>query len=632
MNRHPAFSSNSSLCTTLALVVSIFYVTDDDQCLRLMTIRGSMYAWLSKGIIPFVIGPGQVWFFNGESTNFGKFGEQFRIIDGVPTMPTGPILAPFLAHHVPGLSRTRSDRLFSALGENVVKALEIGSVSTVAQILGGPASVQLASLAVNSWKRYATYNLLAREFYRYRFTETSLRQVGLHYGNASMEVLKSDPYRLLAFAEFSLVDEVALHHFKIDIDDTRRLLGIVEAAVYSLYDSGTVIFSHDQIESAIKSLVDIDKEKIRLCVALAISKRRIVATGAATLAGNGFARVKQVVQNQLASYSRSTPAKLVSPEIENKHEIATCYRKILDTNQVAEIVASLRISVIHATGFSAIEFIERVTKMHLSRNNTCYVIAGTDFLRERIKSANVISIFSACEVIENGLPNRNSNKMQRAILIASSTICYFSIAKILMHLDANDNLIFVGEILKCSGEKPLLFPDLFKDNRISRYTLPDRPTHFLDTTIREPSSQIFHAYDSKNSKRSGTFWLYVPEGSFDRAIVGVSHQLRKHGTVAVIAPNNLERRYYSKLVEQAMIEITHYSPVDGVIVSTADGLEPGDSESIVIILPMATNCNVAWLYTALKVGHRRAIIVSTADLNDASAMRIEQELRYTDII
>lgn len=613
MRLHPAYPPNSSSHTVLAMVASAFEANPQAWSLRLVTSRGVQSAWLTKEIIPFQVAPGQVWNFRGEIVDLGEYGEQFEIRDAVPSLPTDLLLIPFLAHHVPGLSQIRAQRMWETLGNGLVESLEHDDISTLSRAHGGPTATKIATLAVRTWIEKVAYTQLVNELYQYRFTERVLYTLIGHYGQRSLAYIQDDPYRLLAFAELGPVDHAALERFGIHMNDHRRLMGIVDADVYALYDDGTVIFLQSQLETAIHQLASPRRQQVVDAINLALQHGRLVAATERHLMGDGFARIERSVIKYLATCNRLPPDASAAASCTNI--VDAC-----EVGRVASDAAAARVSIIIAREeTAAFKFVQCVTDLFSARDGRCYIVAGSDALCQRIHAATGLQPMALHRAMKNGLVEPDGVPSRRAIAIVSSTIDFLSMSQLLLHLRTTDQLFFVGHPLLHGGDRALLFPALLAIDHIFRRELPSNSFDHsaIDFASRgmPDSSSSRSVYNPRESERRGVFWICVADHAFERAIVGISHQLRRHGSVTIVARDGDERQFYARLIDKALAEASAPIGYGTVSVATADGLESGDSDSSVVVVRHPEACGAAWFHAALGTAANRAVVVSTVELD-----------------
>lgn len=612
MSQHPAYPPQGSLHTVQGLVVSAFDPNLHARSLRLVTSRGIQSAWLRHGTISFEVAPGQVWNFTGEIVDLGQYGEQLEIKHAVPAVPADPLLVPFLAHHVPGLSQQRARRMQEALGSGFVASMEQGEVMVLACALGYPAGVQLAELVIRIWADQVAYTELAQELYKYGITEQTLRTAVCHYGQRSLAHVRDDPYRLLAFSKLGPVDQAALEHFRMRKDDQRRLIGTVDAAVYALHDRNCSIFTQRQLETAICELANLERPQVVKAINLALQHGRLVAASERYVMGEGFARIERSVIQFLVICNRSQADSTAAPSV-------MCTEDAGALGQVASEAAAAKVCIILAHEESvAFKIVKYVANLFSFRNERCYVLAGSDALCRRIDAATGLQPMTLRRAVANGLSEPGKAPSPRAIAIVSSTIDFMDMARLLPQLHPADQLLFIGQPLAHVGDRTLLLPALLSVDQIFRRELPP---HTIYDPAADAASQCVplssvtrSVYIPSQSDRRGTFWICVADDAFERAVVGVSHQLRRHGSVAIVTRDGNEQRHHARLINEAMVD-TGAPGHDTVSVVTVDSVEPGDSDSTVVVLRHPATLNAAWFQAALSTAASRAVIVATVEID-----------------
>jgi len=612
MSQHPAYLPHGSTHTVQGLVVSAFDANPHAWCLRLVTSRGIQSAWLRNGLIPFQIAPGQVWDFTGEIVDLQQYGEQLEIQRAMPAVPADAILAPFLAHHVPGLSLQRAQRMREALGTGLIACMNHGEVAPIARALGCPAPAQLAVLVVSIWADQVAYTELAQELYKYGITEKALRTAVGHYGQRSVAQVRDDPYRLLAFSEFGPVDQAALKHFRMRDDDERRLMGTVDAAVYALHDRGSSIFTQKQLEKAVGEQSNLQQRQVVNAINLALQHGRLVGAGERHLMGEGFARIERAVIQFLSACNRSPSHSTAAANLtraEDTREVA----------QVASEAAATKVSIILAhEELVAFSLVKCVADLFGACNERCYVLAGSDALCQRIDAATGLQSMTLRRAVAEGLCEPNKVPPPRAIAIVSSTIDFVDMARLLLQLHPADRLMFIGRPLPHAGERTLLLPALLSVDQIFRRELPLNT--IIDPVAKAASRCVSisgitkRVYIPSESDHRGAFWICVADNRFERAVVGVSHQLRRHGSVAIVTRDDNEQRHYAQLINEAMVD-TGAPGLGTVSVVTVDSVEPGDSDSTVVVLREPAAHSASWFQAAVRTAASRAVTVTTVQID-----------------
>ena len=503
--------------------------------------------------------------------------------------------------------------MWDTLGHGLVASFECGDISTLARAHGGVAATQIARLAVGIWAEHVIYTQLAQELFQQAFTESVLRTAVRHYGQQSLACLRDDPYRLLAFAELGPVDQTASERFGIRMNDHRRLMGLVDAAVYALYDVGIAIFSRKQLETTIHRLAGLQCQQVVDAINLALAHGRLVATTECRLMGEGFARIERIVIQHFANRNQSTPE--LTPA-----ESCTNTDSMCKIGRIAFEAADEQVAIILAfEEAAALKFVQCLIDLFSSQDRRCYILAGSDALCQRIHAATGLRATALGRGVGDDLVKSGGIQLRRSIVIVSSTIDFVAMAQLLPQLRPTDRLFFVGQPLWHEGDRAMLLPALLTIDQIFRRELPPSSGDYfaVDGASRDVPvpSATWRVYDPSKSEHRGVFWICVADDAFERAVVGVSHQLRRHGSVAIVTRDGQERQCYRGLIDKTLAETAVTIGHGTVSVVTADAIEPGDSASSVVVLRHPEARCAAWLNAALGTAATRAVVVSTVGLD-----------------
>lgn len=606
MITHPAYLEQSTRQSIQALVTSVFQASAQAQSLLLTVDRGTCRAWLRHGVIPIPVTTGQVWNFLGDFEDFGDFGEQFDIKEAALAIPDESLLIAVLRFHVPALSGASARRIEQRLGtKGLMAAIKSGDTGLLANAHGGPAAIQIAKSVVTAWNELLWFVCLAREFYEYGLSEQLLRTVVAHYREHSLSQLQADPYRLLAFTEFDTVDRIAREKFSISRYDPKRLMAIVDAAVYSLYDVGKGLVTREQLACHMQAIAKLDEEMTRIAIELAVLHKRLVVMDSELAMGEGFAKIESLVTHFLH-------AQQCTKEHVHSEPLSL---SVTDIGYVASEVAlySRPVVVIRNESVTS-SFIKTLAVLLNKHGEQCNVLAGTKALAERIQAGTGVRTVSVSEALASGMysplwPSATRNR--RRVILVSSIVDLPTAARIFRQLHKNDWVCFVGKPLEEAGDRMLLLPALldagseFCVEILGEIETGVARAEFLNFDMHIP------AYSPSDSMRTGVFWVHVDEALFDQAIIGVSYQLSQHGSVAIVARELAQRTHCIKLLEVSASSTGDHIRTHMHIVVAADDIEPGDSDSTVVVLRSPTSQSIGWLKAAINTSKHRTIVVST---------------------
>ncbi|ASL43705.1 ATP-dependent RecD-like DNA helicase [Burkholderia sp. AD24] len=610
------------------MVQSIYEVSPTSHCVRLLTEFGVEHAWLTEGRLSTQISVGQVWELSGGTIDLGESGEQFEIVSGVPGLPEGELLLEFLRHHVPGLGMVNLRRWKLIFGDDLPHVLARGEFSELSQCCRGPGSATLTRLAISIWNKHAAYTQIARELYAYGLDEPILRAFSEQYGCHGLEMLKNDPYRLLAYTDFERVDLLANRHYGIGSTDSRRLMGAVDASVYEWNDQGFPVASRTQLLATIERIAKLTSLQASQALELAEDRQRIIRVKNTWFLSEGNARTMALVTDRL--FRHTPPIGPDSSETEGVHFDSV----VTSVENLIEGVLAAQTSVVVTNSYaSSLDVLRSLTSKLRASQHPYEIVGGTAPLVRRIRVDGIPETISVDEP-EAMRPPVPSNAY-RTLMFASSTIDFISTARFLQHVHASDRLVFIGEPLSFSYTRRLpLFPVLLSIDSVSRFVCSDDAGPSNCSADQTPGlKELLNGqldkirYDSRHSERQGIFSVSIKKSDFCRAALGLCYQLSKLGTVSVVLhPAQAKHDYLRAFGAQR----GHQAPYESgyVTVDYADAIEPGVSDSSVVMLAGSLSDSVRWVKTAVRTARTRAIVVGLLP-NDALCSTAEQESGLT---
>jgi hypothetical protein len=626
MNQHPAHRRDSEPLRLSAMIQSICEALPNCRSLRLVTATGIQHAWLHDGILSTPIAVGQVWELTGETADLGEYGEQFEIVAGQCTMPTGSLVIPYLHHHVPGLGMATLRRWWATFGEELSSVLARKDIAALRRSCQNHGGATVARLAVTIWTDQASYTEIYRELGTYGFEESVLRAAVKHYGDLSARMLHDDPYRLLAFSGFEKVDLSAKERYGVTTNDPRRLMGAVDAVLYELHDRGNAVVNREQLGTAAGNLAILTPPDACEAVHIAEKNGRIVAINSQDIIGEGNARIVDLVMDYLFRPKRSATQR------EADEKAMSLGERSPTLDRLVRHVLALHLAVLIAEVDTTAATIVRCFKRHfLAANEPYKIIAGTVELANRLRDDGVpeaVSLAQASDVVPLVAAHE-----PRTIIVVSSTIDCVAMARLLPRLHEDDRLVFVGKPLEFAGAGLPLLPLLLSANSVFRHACSEKICHenrianrpVLDALRTERLDGV--PYDPRNADRPGVFSIILNKSDLSRAAVGLCHQLRKHGTAALVIPPEWDKQQSLHLFND-LRELELAIGPNSVMLAGADKIEPGDFDSSIVILPGPLADNTQWLRTAAATARIRTVFVSARESNvsDCSQAQVNKSL------
>ena len=188
---------------------------------------------------------GQWWRVSGAASTYTSLRNGYQIreqqiepLEMRLLLPSGQHIVTLLANgkHFAGIGTSKANRLWQRFGEGLQGLLESGQKTMLASVQG--VSSDTADQLIEGWKLYGQSSVL-HLLGRFGIDHNTAQTVLEHFGNNTADALSEDPYRLLSFsAQWKSVDQIALKHFDLALDDPRRTNGAVEEVLYRLFSEG----------------------------------------------------------------------------------------------------------------------------------------------------------------------------------------------------------------------------------------------------------------------------------------------------------------------------------------------------------------------------------------------------------
>lgn len=553
MSNHPAFSEEQEHAREITgIIASIIYSNDAITIVKLSFVQGHLKAVLSRQFIPDTPRIGEIWLFTGVDEAHPKYGEQFIVSEGFRAQPTDALIIKYIEYHAPGVGINKAKKLWSVFDQQIYRVLDDGDIGSLTDKKRGKLPLEVAILLVDRWHA----NKIETETVRF-FQESGLPSLLAikalpFYGKHTIQKIKDNPYRLLAFTHFQAIDKQAIECLGIEMHDPRRMNAAVAAAVYKDYDAGhTAIIKKDLIQS-VKSFAQLNTQEAQQAINQALVDQTIVINAKHIYQGLGQASMEKFIARKIAhllcntttgqqalSTPRLKPELLI--EFEEKNKL------FLNASQKQAVEAAL------AHRFAIIQGAKGVGKMicllalhhQIKSNNGITQVALSGPAAKRMakvtqKEASTIASFLTKVSIEP-LP-----EYTKLVVYESSMVDVPTMIKLLRALPDTGSMTLIGD----SRQLPPVGPGLIFH---ALSFVPDIPTVTLNQVhLSAVSSGISKAADLIRQKQRPSIVDFDKTASEDEQVglchisvnpqdisstaVGLRHFIRKWGEVQVIAP------------------------------------------------------------------------------------------------
>lgn len=195
---------------------------------------------------------GESWCVDGAYEFHPQHGRQLKAIRCQFVVPRGRLLVRYLARSksFPGIGEATAKKLYGEFGETLGEALLTGDVQRLSKVVS-PAA---ADVLIAGWRARQSEMELVSYLDQHGFEPRLADKLIQCWGPAAKAILEANPYLLLAVAGWSRVDAEA-RKIGIANDDQRRLVGAVEAALYSRLNVGHTLTQHGSAVKLVNALL-----------------------------------------------------------------------------------------------------------------------------------------------------------------------------------------------------------------------------------------------------------------------------------------------------------------------------------------------------------------------------------------
>lgn len=244
---------------------------------------------------------GESWEVAGLFSIHPRYGQQFIARQCSLRLPRGRLIIHYLAHspEFVGIGESRARHLYEVFGQELVSVLNRGDTAAICSVLERSLAENLVEVWSEKYSEIEIVAFLDEHGFNIRFAN-KLRRI---WGGRTSEMLKLNPYYLLAFASWKQVDSVALK-IGVEPDGNFRLVGAVEGILYERLQEGHTLTSHNTLVKAlIKRIQSTDALR---AIELALSEGAIVGAefygyqpvGVAALEAAIIERINRMLANQ----------------------------------------------------------------------------------------------------------------------------------------------------------------------------------------------------------------------------------------------------------------------------------------------------------------------------------------------
>lgn len=208
---------------------------------------------------------GEVWRVEGVYESHPDYGRQLRATCCHFVIPRGRLLVRYLSRSktFPGVGEATALKLYNEFGEALDEVLFSGDLERLSNVV----SPSVAEVLVAGWRARKNEMELISFLDRHGFEPRLADKLIQCWGDAAKATLEANPYLLLAVAGWGRVDTEA-RKIGVADNDPRRLIGAVEAALYSRLNFGHTLTQHDTTVKSVQAMLGRGKGLAAITAAL----------------------------------------------------------------------------------------------------------------------------------------------------------------------------------------------------------------------------------------------------------------------------------------------------------------------------------------------------------------------------
>ncbi|MCG8040567.1 MAG: AAA family ATPase [Candidatus Thiodiazotropha endolucinida] len=396
---------------------------------------------------------GEVWDINGAYDSDTTYGEQIVAEVAFPILPSGRVLIEFIGKNpkFAGIGVGTAKKMWMAFGEKLYDILTNEDEELLLRKI--KLNDTLVEILFETWKKYEQVIPVVKFFHSLGFNAKLASKAMGFWGSETVEKIKEDPYRMLAFGGWEKVDVAAREKLNVSCDAHIRLIAAVEEALYKAYDDKHTAQDYTSLAQRTKQLLG-GSQSAEMAINLALSDGRVQAfekSGEISLyqvAGarameryipERIAKISQGEKYQLTLFQKSFSEKRLE-EFESKLPYPLAEEQRLAIKMIAEHPFAV---IVGGAGVGKTTVLRGIYHM-LPENAVIIQAALTNRAASRMSESTGLDAMSIAKLLitasEDGLPANAHFFIDEASMLDVPTFY-----RILKALPAGSRLYLVGD-------------------------------------------------------------------------------------------------------------------------------------------------------------------------------------------
>jgi exodeoxyribonuclease V alpha subunit len=250
-----------------------------------------------RGTVSDVPALGEVWRINGEYKRDSIYGVQFYADRCEKLLPEGRLVVLYIANNprFKGIGLGKAKKLYKRFGDELTRLLDEGNTAKLEEVLTPLA----AQTVVEAWRNNRAESEVIAFLDKYNFNKRLASKVWRCWGDKAIEVLNRNPYCMLAFAGWEIVDGAA-RQLGVDRLDARRLIGAVESCLYARLNEKHTLTDHPALLQRVRYILGADTATAERAILFALDDKAIVGDAQKGYQPIGAASIETTIAKRLA--------------------------------------------------------------------------------------------------------------------------------------------------------------------------------------------------------------------------------------------------------------------------------------------------------------------------------------------
>ncbi len=291
----------------------------------------------------------------------GVYGEQFIPTLALPELPTALSAAELMLNHptFAAIGRHRIREAFRKVGVQMLAVLN--NDDFLAMESTGVRSLTAYAMT-EAWDSYKTHTLGRRYLLEHGIASSTATLAVEMWGSRAVDVIRSDPYVLLAIADWAEIDTAATRYFGVALDCSRRIRGCCESICNMAVARRKAAVPLEEFEKSFRMRMGADhspEDALAACSA-DHTVRLVQAHGTQFVQGAGMIEIEGSLRHYVMSVlNRRTELGPLPQPISSDNHLA----KLSESeHRFFEALASTHLATVEAPGASGVIAAQTVAK------------------------------------------------------------------------------------------------------------------------------------------------------------------------------------------------------------------------------------------------------------------------------